>query len=406
MDGMHSIMNKFSKGWLVAALLSGMSLTGIASEQQKHKTPDTVVDFGWTNLDRPVRKRIELPNPGNVSLKIREILVSCDCLNVIRHSNKIEPQDSGYLDVLMLPDKTDEVKYRIHVEFANDAGCHEVLFKGMVDNAKGESFRDYGNLKHLLRYATPGREKAKDSDLYVDLQKLGSSPVFVDVRPSAAFKQARIPGSLNIQPYAIRSKAFLRSKQVVLIGDDPVGSSLEGLCRELRKSGFAGACILEGGIGRWASAGKPITGTALNALQANRVSADQMRVVAASKDWKVVVADESLKIREQVLVPGGEHIPFNEPKVFAERLKGQLAKSDEALLIITRDGRNYGEIRAALNELKVPVYYLDGGFDAYEAKLQMLVDMEESQTATVSYMPSGKKTTGGRRIKKSCGCSG
>jgi len=189
-----------------------------------------------------------------------------------------------------------------------------------------------------------------------------------------------------------------------------VGSSLEGLCRELRKSGFAGACILEGGIGRWASAGKPIAGMALDTFRSDRVTADQMRMLASSTRWEIILADETLDTRSQVLVSTGEHIPFNDPKVFAERLKKQATATDEAMLIITRKGRKYGEIKAALNGLKVPVYYLEGGFNAYEAKLRMMVDMEESQTATVSYSPSNKKVTGsfqgGRRIKKSCGCGG
>lgn len=408
MDNLDSTIRKSVKGWLAAVTLATLPLVCVASEQEKHKTPDAVVDFGWTHIDEPVRKRIELPNSGAEPLKIRNISVSCDCMNVIRYSGQIEPESSGYLDVLMLPDKTDEVNYRIHVEY--DIGCHEVLFKGMVDNAADASFRGYGDLKYLLRYAASGREHRRNDDLYVDAESVTPNAIFVDVRPETAFRQVHIPGSLNIQPYALRTKTFLRGKQVVLVGMDMVGSSLEGLCWELRNSGFPGAGILDGGIGCWARAGNALAGVAPDAARSNRVTADQMRRLASSERLKIIMADKTLDIYSQVLVPRGEHVPFTEPERFAEELRAGLTDMDQAVLVITRNGRKYDEMRAMLNDSKVPVYYLDGGFKAYEARLQMLLDMEESQTATVSYMPLGKKTSGsfkgGRRVKKSCGCGG
>ena len=45
--------------------------------------------------------------------------------------------------------------------------------------------------------------------------------LLVDIRPAAAFGKLRIPGSLNIPLYAIKTKTFLKKHDLVLIDAIP-----------------------------------------------------------------------------------------------------------------------------------------------------------------------------------------
>ena len=69
-----------------------------------------------------------------------------------------------------------------------------------------------------------------------------------------------------------------------------------------------------------------------------------------------------------------------------------------------------GALDRALSGMKADIFYLKGGYAAYEKQLQMQVAMLNRTTATISQSPSRKQTRGsvggGRRVKKSCGCSG
>jgi rhodanese-related sulfurtransferase len=84
------------------------------------------------------------------------------------------------------------------------------------------------------------------------LQKLKEKReiILIDVRNSKKFEKFRIPGSINIPLFAIKTKTFLKSKPLVLINEGYSYSQLEQECMILRNSGFK-ASILDGGIYYW-----------------------------------------------------------------------------------------------------------------------------------------------------------
>ena len=73
------------------------------------------------------------------------------------------------------------------------------------------------------------------------LQKLRENQdiILIDVRKRVEFEKFRIPGSINIPLFAIKTKAFLKSKSLVIVNEGYNYSELEQECEHLREAGFS-----------------------------------------------------------------------------------------------------------------------------------------------------------------------
>ncbi len=103
----------------------------------------------------------------------------------------------------------------------------------------------------------------------------------LDVRTSAEFLGAHIPGSTNIPLGDIRRRAFAalgggRVERIALVCQ--TGQRAAAACPELRKSGILGDLhVLDGGLASWREAGLPVTrGKRVVSLER------QVRIVAGS----------------------------------------------------------------------------------------------------------------------------
>src|SRR5512134_1867005 len=57
--------------------------------------------------------------------------------------------------------------------------------------------------------------------------------LLIDVRDRDAFEKLRIPGSIHIAPYSLKTKAFLRNKPLVLVSEGYSDAALELTCRSM-----------------------------------------------------------------------------------------------------------------------------------------------------------------------------
>lgn len=78
---------------------------------------------------------------------------------------------------------------------------------------------------------------------------------WVDVRSAAAFEENRIPGSIRIPLFAVKTKGFLRTRSIVLVDEGAGSESLEEEVRKMRKMGFAHVTIWYGGLHAWREIG-------------------------------------------------------------------------------------------------------------------------------------------------------
>ncbi len=121
------------------------------------------------------------------------------------------------------------------------------------------------------------------------MQKGDSGIQLVDVRPEGVFAEVRIPGSFNIPLFALKTKAFLKSKQVVVAGDGRSCEELQRACRELRALGFD-ANILFGGINHWRQAGGLVQGDYFKMEELKFVSPETFYANRFCGKWIVVDA--------------------------------------------------------------------------------------------------------------------
>jgi rhodanese-related sulfurtransferase len=84
--------------------------------------------------------------------------------------------------------------------------------------------------------------------------------VLIDVRTAAEYQRFHITDAINADASVVKSKAFWRGKQVVLIGSGKSEGELYSACTDLKSRGFAKVRVLRGGLAGWLAAGQPVAG--------------------------------------------------------------------------------------------------------------------------------------------------
>ena len=215
--------------------------------------------------------------------------------------------------------------------------------------------------------------------------------VFVDVRNSTEFERVRIPGSINIPLYFIKSKAFLKLKPLVLVNTGYPYTQLERECKSLRDKGF-NASILAGGILSWYRKGGQLKGDILALKSYNKISP---RIFFQEKDYaKQIVLDVSKEHTQasKKLIPYATHIPFfNDSAELDLLVSAPTAESKynpnfsdfrasavnkegiKYFLIFNENGDHYEKIEKAVQKKGLEnTFYLKGGLNAYKRFLQHL----------------------------------
>lgn len=104
--------------------------------------------------------------------------------------------------------------------------------------------------KHL-NDTNPNAINTCNISAYSALQQLTDrQSLLIDVRSQSEYKKFSIPGSLNIPLYALKTKAFLKDKKLLLINDGSNSLGLNKICHELRDEGIQ-TQIVTGGFNSW-----------------------------------------------------------------------------------------------------------------------------------------------------------
>jgi len=224
------------------------------------------------------------------------------------------------------------------------------------------------------------RLKEPDDSLVISVESVLSKIeqkqkiIFVDVRNPTEFETVRIPGSINIPLYFIKSKAFLKLKPLVLVNTGYPYSQLERECKSLRNKGF-NAAILTGGILSWYRKGGQLKGDLLALNSYNKISP---RIFFQEKDYAnqmvLDVSKEHTQISKQ-LIPYATHIPyFNNLNLGDLRVAAVNKADNKNFLIFNENGDHYEKIEKIMQKKGLEnTFYLTGGLNAYERYLQNLV---------------------------------
>jgi rhodanese-related sulfurtransferase len=222
--------------------------------------------------------------------------------------------------------------------------------------------------------------------------------ILIDVRDGKEFERFRIPGSLNISLFAIKTKTFLKGRSLVLMNEGHGHKQLEGECEVLAKSGFT-VSILNGGLYQWKQKGGPLEGDVFARRELNKISPQTLFVEQASGNWILVDISQSEKAGGYPENVHRIHIPYmNNSEGFISELKATLrnpAGRDCPFVICDEDGRKYEAIEKQVQGAGLTsVLYLKGGFAGYK-----VFEQQQSSSRQAGNDAGKRKTV---RVNKGC----
>jgi rhodanese-related sulfurtransferase len=233
----------------------------------------------------------------------------------------------------------------------------------------------------LFLFFSPGAH-ADSATLYTSVEsvlfrlKQGQEILLVDVRDREAFDRFRIPGSIHVPLYTLKTKPFLKEKTVVLVSVGYPDFALEQSCDAIRVLGFGRTSILNGGLRIWMLKKGPIRGDSFAAQEVSRIPPKKFFPEKDSPDWLAVIVAGSRASASQTLIPGATHLPFQgDTRKFASSLKTLISSKpgtlQRSILICDEKGDSYQSIERGIQQEELgKVFYLKGGLEACRAFLQ------------------------------------
>ena len=193
-----------------------------------------------------------------------------------------------------------------------------------------------------------------------------NNTLFIDVRNKQIFSKKHIPGSINIPLQLISTKAFLKNKNVILIGNGWNESSLIQKSMQLKTKGFKSVKVLTGGIISWFKKNNDLSKRTLISL----TSKEFFNVDIEKKFIPVVILNEnvSTKLNKQIaeILPHARIMSRKQTnKQLLSNIK-RIGKGNNPIVIFSNTAP---VIDKTINDyLRKPlrkIYFFEGGFDAY-----------------------------------------
>ena len=222
--------------------------------------------------------------------------------------------------------------------------------------------------------------RTRDPSLVVSVEAVLGKPfqtgetVLVDVRDPAKYAGHKIPGSISLPLFSVKTKTYLKDRTLVLFSEGYSYHDLEEECRRLRALGF-NASILDGGLRRWTEGGGPVEGRATLRDTIVEVPPQVFFQERHYENWVVIDVSESGDGEMPPLLP--EAYPIDLGKGLDGAISRLRAIGEQnqhkpflAFLIVNRDGEGYERLDRLMREAGLrEVYFLEGGLQTYEAFL-------------------------------------
>ena len=245
------------------------------------------------------------------------------------------------------------------------------------------------NALFTYSYVSTGDCSTKSVSVESVLQKLKEKQDFIliDVRNPNEFEKFRIPGSINIPLFALKTKTFLKSKPLVLVNEGHRYKQLTEECAILSETGFT-ISILDGGLYQWRRKGGPLEGDVFAQRELNEISPQAFFAGKAYENWMVIDVSRSGKTEPDIDMKDVRrtHIPFAiDSKEFISKLKSATKNHSEkefaSILICDEKGKIYEEIERQIQIAGIQnVLYLKGGLEGYKTFEQQQISMAQAKS--------------------------
>ena len=254
-------------------------------------------------------------------------------------------------------------------------GCSNLALAELAIADANPATDERGNL--------PTPRAADNASCWIDLAAVpgpdSPQPTWVDVRGAADARAARIPGALAIPLAELRTKTFLQSTPLVLIGSGRDDADLARACGELKRAGFQQVKLLRGGIRAWVNGQRPVLADAGALQNLDLIDPGAFHRQAALAPWLVLGIDVGPADGLPVVMSSLERIDAGDDTARAldaiRRRQVELARMSvnerpNAIVIVARDEASATRMRDAVRSGgRSDVLTLLGGMAGYRAFL-------------------------------------
>ncbi|THB74618.1 MAG: rhodanese-like domain-containing protein [Gammaproteobacteria bacterium] len=229
---------------------------------------------------------------------------------------------------------------------------------------------------------TSAGKSNRDLSKYISIKKFASQSkqlIKIDIRPSEQFEKFHITGSINLNPFELKGKNYLKAKQLVIIDSGYRFDQVESLAEDLKSKGFKSVKILDGGLTAWTRYGGRVDGDIIEARKVNRISAQEYEIQQKYRGWlPLVLRNTKPEQRVLIQIPNAIEIDTNKKtekqviKQIDQILSAELEqnKEPELLLIADQNLPSWYSSRLA-NKIPYPnLYVLEGGLQGYIEQAQ------------------------------------
>lgn len=280
------------------------------------------------------------------------------------HTPVVEQQGKYKTAIPKAKDKTKGTDGDCYLE--QEASSQQTItYAGLIEKA-GKSQRDLSKYISVKKFASKSKKYIK-----------------VDIRPQQQFEKYHITGSINLNPFELKGKNYLKAKQLVIIDSGYRFDQLENLVEDLKRKGFKSVKILDGGLTAWTRYGGRIDGDLIEAKKANHISAQEYEIQQKYSGWLPLVI-RITNPQKSALIPIPNAIEIdarkkNESQVLKQIdqiVNAELEQNKEPELLLMAD-QNLPKWYATTlaNKIAYPnLYVLAGGLKGYieQAKKRQL----------------------------------
>ncbi len=342
-------------------------------------------DVGVVQLGEAVHHSFILTNAEGTTVKISGVLSLCDCLQAVSQPETIGPHAAGEIAVVITPHRLGAFDSGLQVEIAGESTPRLFMVSGWVDD--GTMAESSG----LLISAKESMTRTNGSE----------AAIFIDVRSQDKFRLGHIPRSLNLPPYTVKARSFLRPHRLIVLNEGYDDRTLLRECQGLRRLGFSGVQVLRGGLREWQRTGGALEGEQVRDALLAELTPGQFHQVHSEPGWLILgLAGKDAPLANSALLdPERMDLRFLDYQSSTQTnlkhsLSSMLSKglSPRRILLMTLAGREHNELEHLLGDFRgPPVFYLKGGMEAYQDYQRRQVAIQNRRQVTVSI--SGNSAT-------------
>lgn len=312
--------------------------------------------LGIVYKDQPVSFELMLTNAGPATMAVGEIKVSCDCLTVLDKPSSIVSGATVKIPCRYLSAKTGGLAV-------------DVVVMGVTAASPIATYAVTGFVADQSWLLSPAEIARGSGDLSL-----------VDTRSPARFAGVHIPHALNVPAFALKARADLKSRKIVLVDDGFEPSLLLAATASLRAQGFAQVFILDGGLASWVRQGHAVEGgnTVLKALAVAEISpADFFRACGEGIWQGVGMGTASASTVAGLFSAGFVQAEHAQDIGTVLAALPAVRENGARILVIPSEAGSSADVEVHLpKDVKAPIYYLKGGLlalTAYRAEQAALV---------------------------------